>query len=154
MSRAPAVAGLWIALAAGCGRTGPASGGTADSAEVRAVIDRISEADREGDLDAVMALYAEEAVLMPPEGPVVVGREAIGERYAAGFAEATLDFTTTHHETRVTGDWAFDRGITRGRYVWRDGRPPTPFSDKYLMILERRDGAWKIARLIWNAYLP
>ncbi len=118
---------------------------------VRQVIERVIAADNAGDVDAVMAQYAADAVLLPPGAPAVAGAAAIRARYAAGFQQFRLEVAFESHETRVAGDWAFDRGVTRGRLVWHDGRPPTPLADHYLMVLIRQpDGAWKIARLMWS----
>jgi ketosteroid isomerase-like protein len=54
-------------------------------------------------------------------------------------------------ETQIAGAWAFERGITRGKNIWRNGKEPTKFAHKYLMVLKHQpNGELKIARLIWN----
>ena len=122
-----------------------------ETARVRKVLEEIIAADNSANVERIVALYEEDALLLPPAGPAVVGKDAIKERYRQGFEKAKLEVAFHSEETHVTGDWAFDRGLTRGRNVWRDGRAPTKFEHKYLMILRRRpDGGWKIARLIWN----
>lgn len=52
----------------------------------------------------------------------------------------------------ICEDWAFNRGTTSGRLIWRDASKPTLLNDKYLMILRRQaDKSWKIARLMWSS---
>jgi ketosteroid isomerase-like protein len=64
-----------------------------------------------------------------------------------------MEVSLSSDELEVCGDWAFNRGSTRGRLIWHDGNNPTPLNDKYLMILRRQpDKGWKIARLMWSNY--
>ncbi len=120
--------------------------------EVESVVRGIIAADNAGDLDAVVAHYADDAVLLPPNGRIVEGKEAIRERYRTGFERFRFEVSITLKETKVSGDWAFNRGVTQGRLVPLAGGEARSLNDQYLMILRRMpDGAWKIARLIWNS---
>lgn len=123
-----------------------------DMAQVKDVLKQIIAADNAMDVDRIASLYEEDAINLPPNGPAVQGRAAIKERYRSGFAQAKLELSFISEETHVGGDCAFDRGITKGRNVWRNGDPPTEFEHKYVMLLRRQaDRSWKIARLIWNS---
>jgi len=129
----------------------PSPVGDAEVARVKTVLAEIIAADNAPDVERIVALYEDDALLLPPAGPAIAGKAAIKERYRQGFEKARLELTFHSEETQVAGAWAFDRGLTRGRNVWRDGKEPAKFEHKYLMILKRQpDGAWKIARLIWN----
>ena len=126
-----------------------------ETARISKVLAEIMAADNASDVERIVALYAEDAMLLPPSGPRVAGKTAIRQRYQQGFEKFRLEVSFLSEETQVTGDWAFDRGATRGRNVWHDGKAPTQFEHKYLMILKRQaDGNWKIARLIWNGNRP
>jgi ketosteroid isomerase-like protein/pimeloyl-ACP methyl ester carboxylesterase len=130
--------------------TGAEDGGD-DIALVKKVLAGIIAADNASDVERIVAFYEDDALLLPPAGHAVAGKAAIKERYRQGFEKARLELVFHSEETQVAGAWAFDRGLTSGRNVWRDGREPTKFEHKYLMILKRQsDGAWKIARLIWS----
>jgi uncharacterized protein (TIGR02246 family) len=118
--------------------------------EIAAVVEGLIAADNAGDLDRIASLYAEDAVLLPPDRPAVRGRAAIREGYRQGFEEFALQLALESEQRGAGEDFAFDRGTTRGRYVWRDGRAPTPFTDTYLMILRREAGEWRVAILMWN----
>jgi uncharacterized protein (TIGR02246 family) len=66
-----------------------------------------------GDADAVAACYAEDAVLWFPGGPMVTGREAIRDGFAAYFAGATLKDASL---TRVGQEAVGDAIVTWGTY--------------------------------------
>lgn len=118
--------------------------------QVRATLERLMTADNAGDVDAIAACYAPNAVLLPPAGPPVHGRHAIRRRYQDGLNEFALELRIEVDDLQAGHDWAYCRGTTCGRYIWRDGRTPTVFEDKYLMILRRNPGDWVVATLMWN----
>ena len=123
----------------------------ADIAAVRRMLNAIVSADNARDLNAVMALYADDAVLLPPDENAVVGKEAIRPRYQSLFNEFNPDLSISHDEIITDGDWVFVRGRTGGRVISRKGGATSPVNDKYLMILRRQaDGTWRIARLMWS----
>jgi uncharacterized protein (TIGR02246 family) len=127
----------------------------ADLAAIRVVSSGIIAADNTGDATAVIRFYADDAVLLPPSGAPVVGKDAIRARYEEGFRHFRFAISSTSEETHVFGDWAFDRGITEGRTIPKADEPSRQIHDKYVMILHREpSGVWKIARLIWNAAKP
>jgi uncharacterized protein (TIGR02246 family) len=120
-------------------------------AEVESVVQGIIAADNAGDLEAVLAHYTDDAVLLPPNGPIVDGKEAIMQRYRAGFEQFRFEVAITLKETKISGRWAFNRGVTQGRLVPLDGGEARSLNDRYLMILRQTPEGWKIARLIWNS---
>ena len=67
--------------------SGPAAIDTAaDEAALRAADQTFMRAYWKGDLETVVALYAEDAVLMPADAPEAKGRDAIRKYYAADIA--------------------------------------------------------------------
>lgn len=140
---------VWIA----CGPAREeAPDGDDQVAAVRAVTAAIIRADNAGDLEAVIELYTEDAILLPPGNAPIRGRPAIRQHYARLFRQNDLDVSIESEETRVAGEWAFDRGRTRGQAQPKDGGPVVLIDDTYVMLLRRDAGrGWRIARLIWNA---
>jgi uncharacterized protein (TIGR02246 family) len=114
------------------------------------VLRQIIAANNHADLQAVREVYADDAVWLPPSGPTIEGKDAIVKRYEQSFATVRLSYTFEEVENQVAGEWAFSRGFTKGQVVPRDGSPPRQIHDKYLMILHKVGGQWKIARLMWN----
>ncbi len=122
-----------------------------DLAAVKAVSKGIIAADNSGDIGTVSNLYEDEAVWLPPSGPVVEGKVAILSRYKTSFDQLKLEYSEQSVETQIGGDWAFDRGFVRGTATPKDGSAPKATFDKYILILHRgKDHRWRIARLMWN----
>jgi uncharacterized protein (TIGR02246 family) len=157
--RALFLASLLMLCGRGADGTRSARAGQADSAgdlaAIRQVTSGIIAADNLGDAAAVIRFYADDAWLLPPNGAPVVGKDAIRARYEEGFRQFRFAISSASEETHVFGEWAFDRGTTTGKTVPKGSDPSRQIHDKYVMILHRgRDGAWKIARLMWNSAEP
>ena len=137
-----------IASGAACA-TGPTP-----EEEVLEAIHALIAADNAGDLEGIVASYSEDAVLVPPQGPPVAGRDAIRDWYGSVLAEGALEVEIDVRDVRVAKSWATSRGTTRGRILWRDGRPPTPFADDFAMTLEEsgRPTRWRVTRLLWRSH--
>lgn len=141
---------VWGSVSCGSERRRPIEDD--QTASVRSVIARIIRADNAGDLEAVVGLYAEDAILLPPGDAPIRGLSAIREHYARIFDANELEVAFDSEETVVAGDWAFDRGTTTGWVRPRSGGAPVSIDDKYVMILRRDpERGWLISRLIWNA---
>ena len=117
---------------------------------VRAIASAIIAADNQGDVEKVVGLYTPDAVLMPPGGAFVEGRDAIRAHYGALFSRFSLMATLSSRETIVSGEWAFDRGTTEVASTSKETGETVEAHDKYLMVLHHEEDGWRIARLIWN----
>ena len=71
----PVLAGL-----IGCA-PGDSGGSAADQTAIRGMLNAYVRALNEGDLEAVVASYTEDGVLLPSQGPAQVGREALRAFY-------------------------------------------------------------------------
>lgn len=106
----------------------------------------------EGDADGVMALFTDDATLVPHHGdPSIKGRVAIRNFWFSPEYPPTVvaEWTRTAHEYFVEGDV----GIVRGRafLVWEyQGMRTTIPDGNYVMIAVRINDAWKIRMLTWN----
>jgi uncharacterized protein (TIGR02246 family) len=134
------LAAAWVTA---CGRPEPPAVAGSRQA-IEAAVERYVAASNEGDADALAALYADDAMLLPPDHEPIRGRQAIGDFWRQGTDEG-LRVTTLKVE--VEGDI----GYLVGRY----NLPPTDEepadSGKYVMCLRRqRDGSWKLTADIWN----
>ncbi len=57
----------------------------------------------------------------------------------------------SNDEVIVSGDWAFDRGTWKVIRTYRRDLRRERLKSCYVMMWRRQpDGAWKLARLIWN----
>lgn len=70
------------------------------------------------DMDAVMAQWTDDFVVLPPVGPVVRGRRANVEVVQKGMEQIRafdpVEFVVDFEEIKVVGDYAFEWGAYRG----------------------------------------
>lgn len=148
---------LVLALAVGaCAPAAPVPDTAADQAAIDAVRSAWQDAYNAADAAGLAALYASDAVVMPPYAPAVAGPAAIQARLEEQMAQATTTFTVAGTETIISGDWAVDRGTYQARSTpMMDGAESMIENGKYLVVLQRQaDGSWKIAREISNVDAP
>jgi ketosteroid isomerase-like protein len=121
---------------------------------VQAVRESINEGNRNfgsavarKDYAAMAALYTENAMVLPPDGPIVNGRPAIEEFWrSAASALGLTDAVLRTRDLEVAGDTAFEVGeadlkVGSGQVMV-----------KYLVVwVKGGDGNWRLHRDIWNA---
>jgi len=129
----------------------------ADVTAIRSLGTSYAQAVLANDGDAIAALYAEDAIEMPPNMVTRSGKEAIRAAYVseAGSGVMASEFALTAIDVDGSGDLAYDRGA----YSWT-GTPPgmtEPMTEtgKYLCIVRRQeDGSWLWSTVIWNSDNP
>ena len=104
--------------------------------------------DAEGSAE-LAAMYAQDAILMPPNSNSVVGRAAI-EVFWDGFKASGVDVQI--NDTEVYGQGS--DGYTVGTYTASDANGATVDEGKYLVIWRYDQGQWQLYRDIFNSNLP
>ncbi len=114
------------------------------------------DAMKANDAQALGRLVTEDAVLMPPNQPVVVGRAAVVDWFAGVVRQArTTGVGVPQREVIVAGDWAIERGSFTWKVAPTAGGAPIEDRGNFLAIYQRQtDGAWRVTRNIWNSTLP
>jgi uncharacterized protein (TIGR02246 family) len=131
------------ALLAACRGAAPAPEAASRGA-IEATVDRYVAASNQGDAEALAQLYADDALLLPPDHEPIHGREAIVEFWRQGTDEG-LEVRTLRLE--VHGDLAY----MIGRYRLPPTEEEAADSGQYVLCLQRQaDGAWKLTADIWN----
>jgi uncharacterized protein (TIGR02246 family) len=103
-----------------------------------------SEAFTRNDLAACMALFAEDAQMMPERGPQLSGRKEIAEFIKD---QMVPTIRTEPSMSLVRADLA----IEQGRFTVRDVRLRTTVeSGKYLHVWRKIDGKWLMHRVMYN----
>jgi uncharacterized protein (TIGR02246 family) len=146
---------LFMAPLAACQAPAPEAGPLSeeDVAAIEASADIFVEAALAGDWEALAALYTEDVVLMPPNGPVVEGRVAIQD-FLESFPFIT-QFAVTIVQIDGRGDLAFVRGTNSMTLIVEGTSEPIHITGKYVEIWRKQpDGKWLIAVDIWNSDLP
>jgi uncharacterized protein (TIGR02246 family) len=112
---------------------------------IQAAVRRYVDASNQGDVETLTSLYADDAVLLPPDHAAIEGRKAIEEFWRQG-TDPGLRVTTLRLEV------AGDVGYLIGRYNLPATAQEQADSGKYVMCLKRQqDGAWKLTADIWNS---
>lgn len=135
----------------GCDRRPAQDAATPAAQAVRAVATGIVAADNAADVEAVLAFYAEGAVLIPPDGEAITDRRTIRQRYEALFCAEQAELVAHVDDVSVSGDLAIVRGRNSGRFLSRTTGVERPVADVYLMALRQGvDGRWRISHLMWH----
>jgi len=108
-----------------------------------------------GNAEGCVSYWSEDGVLMPPNEPSVIGKEALLSWYQNAFKHVQIDFTISFEQIEVAGDWGFVRGGYEGTLIPKPDGEPIPDNGKYLEILKRQpDGSWKWACHMWSSDIP
>jgi uncharacterized protein (TIGR02246 family) len=127
-----------------------------DKENVRAVDAQWARAAKAGDGEAIAALYAPDAILLPPGEPMVKGDAA--KKYWVDFTNGFSGPTELNTmAVEGGGDVASAVGTYRMTLTPRKaGAKPLPTEEgKYLEVLKRQDdGSWKIIYDMWSPNAP
>jgi ketosteroid isomerase-like protein len=151
MRRVPSIAVLAILL--GCSGCASVSSREDARAEILRLDADWSAAAAEGrDVDRVVSFWSEDAMVLPPGRPPVVGRQAIRDYVAKSFAVPGfhISWKTTDVVVAGSGDVAYSTGTNRVAFTGPDGKPVV-IDGKAVAVWRRdRNGVWKCAVDIWN----
>ncbi|HXH61508.1 MAG TPA: SgcJ/EcaC family oxidoreductase [Fimbriimonadaceae bacterium] len=154
---------LAMAVLVGCGKppapmttpeqtAAPATLTADDKAKIQATTDKFDAAFNAGDFEAAASCYTADAMVMPPNGPAVVGHDAI-----VNFGKSmpkVKDFSATVDEVHGMGDEAVVVGTYKATFIMPDGKSMDDHG-KYIEIRKKQaDGSWLMYRDIFNSDLP
>ena len=123
----------------------PAVDVEADIAAIKGLLDDWYAAYNAGDSDKIVSLYTEDAMIMEPDEPTQVGKEAILASFKQGMEQYDMQVDESIVEdVRVSGDLGMARGIDIGTITPKEGGDPIKFNVRWVAIYERQaDGTWK-----------
>jgi len=100
------------------------------------------------DAAKIASFYANDAMLMIPDEPMIKGRSSIEAYFREQFAQGPVTLRTMPLESGVAGDRAFQMGSATATLG--------PWSDhgKFITIYKRVGREWKIAYDIFNSDQP
>jgi uncharacterized protein (TIGR02246 family) len=135
--------------------TSDAAGGTTSEA-IRDQLQRYERSLNAADTDAVMQLYAKDAVFMPQHSLPSVGQSAVRLAYEQVFKAIKLNIHFEIDEVQqLDNDWAYARTRSTGTVKLQGSKLPAgPESNQELFLLHREaDGVWRFARYIFSTTL-
>ncbi len=147
------IAGLIVL--AGCQPPAKAPDTVADKAAIAAAGSGWDNAYNAANADAIVALYADDAVLMPPGSPGFRGKAAMKEYFSADMAQAQAAGMSVAVESAEGAiGVAGDLGWRSGTFSVQDKSGATVDMGKWVEVWHREGGRWLIIRDIWNSDRP
>ena len=161
-----AIAGVALLSASAAGAQSPQQPGSSHShqrhqsdsqprAAITAVLKSYEQALNASDVEGVVKLYTDDAVLLPPNAPTAVGIDAVRATYTGIFQAIHIDLTFEIAEVKVVSpDWAFLRSTSKGSITILAKGARIPSSNHELFVLHKTHGRWKLARYSFSSVLP
>ena len=156
-----AAVGVMALIAASCMKEAAEDGSTTDegsvtsNAEAREAVRRQSERVTAvwptGNVDSLMPLFADDAVLAFPDAPDARGQAAVREMLTNAFKSVKVEVLQAQIDTiEVFDDVAFEWGTYQERWT-EPGKPAVQVEGRYVFRWARAsDGTWRISRMTGN----
>lgn len=128
-----------------------------DPAAVETAIDargnEFEQAIEAGDADAIVELYAADAILLPPNAPRLSGTQAIRGTFAEWLEadpDAAIELTSDEVVVAEGGDFAYEIGTAQvsGSTPQGDTYEDT---GKYLVVWKNEGGEWLMVADMWSS---
>lgn len=150
MRTAMTMAALTLTLLAGAcgGPAGPEFTKTDSDAIRKANQDHVAAFNAKN-INGILATYAENSVFMPPNAPLLRGKDPLRAFYNSLF-ERGGQLAMEVEEVSGHGPLAYEAGTYTVQY---EGPSPTRDRGKYLRVLRNQNG-WHIEKMIWSSDLP
>ena len=149
MRTAVTVTLLALALGAGACATPKEEGFTrTDQDAIRKTAADLAEAFNAKDVDRILTLYADNSVFMPPNAPLLRGREPLKSFYSEMLGRGATDLKLTPEDVAGHGPIGYQSGtysMTIG--TGRD-------RGKYLFVLRNLADNWRFEYTSWSSDLP
>jgi uncharacterized protein (TIGR02246 family) len=123
---------------------------TKDKQQIETVIATYTKALSTADATLAASLYTKNAKFMPQGGPSAVGTENIKGSYSYVFSLLTPTIEFTIDEVVFVGKIAYVTSTSKGTSLIKANNQNVPEINRELFIFEKENGAWKIARYIFN----
>jgi ketosteroid isomerase-like protein len=120
---------------------------------VDSAADRLLAALRANASDSLLALLAEDVIIMPPNEPVLRGKAAVRAWYDQALTQMrTSSLTVSNREVLMGKDWATEVAGFAWTLVPVAGGPPVIERGSYMQVWQRgSDGRWLFSREVWNS---
>ncbi|MHC4537414.1 MAG: YybH family protein [Planctomycetota bacterium] len=112
-------------------------------------------ASMNGDLETLLSLFSDDGIVIPAEGDIIAGKEALRKMLKQNF-ELMQDYIVTEYnhyfqEIKILGEYAYEWGTYSGKYKSKNDSTEITGSGKLMRILRlQADGSWKVYRAIWT----
>ena len=142
-------------MAGGCG-SGATIETESDLVSLRLAANTYHQAASTKDREAVVALYDENTVMVPPNADLVEKLEGV-QGYRFGFLETPgveLQFEILRAEISTSGDIGWTLSIGNITINNPEGPPGRDIIRDFHTWKKQTDGSWKVVVDMWNSELP
>lgn len=127
----------------------------AETAALRARSEGVIAAEKSQNVDAAVAFYAADAIVLPAGAPLLSGRDAVRGMYTDVFGSGAVkafESIPTQITVAASGDIGYEYGVNR----FTLNTPGGEMLDvgKYLAVWKKVDGEWYAAVLSFNSDAP
>ncbi len=148
------VLGAVSLAAAGCSTAKPGDEFTMkDQASIRERNEAFVKAFNAKDVGQVLGIYAENSVFMPPNQPVIRGKDALKTFYDDLLQAGATDLRLNVGEVSGHGPLAYQSGTYEMEMKPAKGAA-THDRGKFLFVLRRMGDTWRYEYTMWNSDLP
>lgn len=141
-----------LPLLVGCqpAERGQMAGTALDTAAVKAAVDSLRDAYLEaynsGEAGQVAALYTQDAVYLPADGPPVTGRDSIQAALTQALAPGPTLEVDSHEVIPLSPDWTSSGGTYRVTVTPEGAEEPRVIEGSYLILFRQTAEGWKLFR--------
>jgi uncharacterized protein (TIGR02246 family) len=132
------------------GSSGPRFDRT-DTDAINALIEELRTAFNAKDAAKAAALYSTTGVVMPPNKPIMRGRQFVAQYYKDRFAEGATDLEIMAVDVSGQGTLAYASGDFRLNLAPSDGKPARRDRGKFLWIFRENNNRWLIEYVIFSS---
>ena len=106
------------------------------------------------DAKLAQSLYTKDGIFMPTEAPSGIGSDGILKSYEFVFSQIQLNIEFFIEEIVVEENMAFAVTSSKGTVKIHANGVEAPEANRELLVFEKIDGEWKIARYMFNKTEP
>ena len=104
--------------------------------------------------DALTELWDDDAVLLQPGTPPIIGKAAYRDFVKQAFAKSpsakVLKYVPDIRDVQVAGNLAYEWGYFDAAHQLSEQQAPESLRAKLLRVMKRQpDGSWKFTRIMW-----
>lgn len=127
--------------------------GMKDQAAIRERNDAFVKAFNAADVNRVLGVYTENSTLMPPNQPVLRGKDALKTFYDDLLKQGASNLKINVAEVSGHGPLAYQSGTYEMSLKPSTGQAEHD-RGKYLFIARKFNGNWRYEYMVWNSDLP